>query len=131
MGISLNELPDFNDIMGIANEIGSLKTSLMQSKASLDVLLAMISGTVTTEEKYLLGGKRPSMSYIKSYYHILGTTDGERTALASLRSDIASFEGQLKTAEAIFIVMREQINIWRTESANKRSAIDVVGDLTI
>jgi hypothetical protein len=116
------ELPDFDDMIALATKIGKSKIELTISKNTLDVVLASITKKVTSDPIYWMSGKPPSNAHIQDSYHVLGTSDEERTQIFKLKDTIANLDGNLKTDEMIFDVYRELINVWRTQSANERSA---------
>lgn len=115
-------LPDFDDMIALATEIGTLKKGLLTAKGRLSILKAQITRDVSTTEEYFVKGKPPSMSYIESNYHNLGINKKTRTELVDLKASIATKEGSLREKELLFDVYRAMIDVWRTESANKRGA---------
>lgn len=120
--MNIDNLPDFDELIALTGEIGGLKTTLMVDKASLSRLEAEITERVTKLPQYHVGGKAPSMAYIKSHYHILGCDDETCGELDKLKSIIAENEGKLREKDLLFQVYRDMIDVWRTESANKRGA---------
>jgi hypothetical protein len=116
------ELPDFDDMIKLASEIGNKKTKIMLNEADLDLVQAEITDTVTKDEKYWVGGKPPSNAHITSTYHILGISDSTKGALAVLRTEIAMLTGDLRADELLFRVNEEMIDVWRTQSASERKA---------
>ena len=115
-------LPDFDDMIALASEIGMLKSGLLVTKGKLAILKAEITNTVTTNEAYFVRGKPPSMTFIENSYHNLGINEKTRLELADLKKIIAKNEGALREKELLFDVYRAMIDVWRTESANKRGA---------
>jgi len=116
------KLPDFDDLIGLAEEIGARKTRLLINKAKLEQEHALITEVVSSDSTYYVGGKPPSMAYIKSNYHVLGINTEGGNRIQELRNSIAEDEGSLKEKELLFDVYRDMIDVWRTESANKRGA---------
>jgi hypothetical protein len=116
------KLPDFDDMITLADEIGQSKTQLMLDKTELEKLKAIITEKVTTKPEYYIGNKPPSMTYIKSNYHVLGINTKTKDKLSVLLVAIANNEGELKRKELLFDVFRAMIDVWRTRSANKRGA---------
>lgn len=115
-------LPDFDTMTVLAKEIGNLKRSLLIDKARLDQLIAQITEVVMADSTYWTGSKPPSMAYVEATYHIRGLNVEQFNSLSALRSAIADEEGSLKEKELTFQVYRDMIDVWRTESANKRGA---------
>lgn len=116
------ELPDFDDMIKLASEIGNKKTKIMLSEANLDLVQAEITDIVTKDKKYWVGDKPPSNAHIISTYHILGISDSTKGTLAILKTEIAVLTGDLRADELLFRVNEEMIDVWRTQSASERKA---------
>lgn len=116
------KLPDFDQLITLAEEIGITKKRLLLNKALLDREHANITQSVTSDAAYYVSNKPPSMAYIKSNYHVLGISKESREYIVSLQNQIAEDEGTLKEKELLFEVYRGMIDVWRTESANKRGS---------
>lgn len=115
------DLPDFDDMVALANDIGGLKTSLMLLEGRQDQLKADITETVTTDPTYWGSDKKaPSNAHIKDTFHINGFDEDTRARLELLRNTIATTTGELRTKENIFRVYESMIGVWRTQSANDR-----------
>ncbi len=120
--MNIEDLPDFDELANLTTEIGGLKTQIMLDKVALERLEAEITEKVTSLPQYHIGGKPPSMAYIKSHYHVLGCDEETAQELAEIKGILAENEGKLKEKELLFQVYRDMIDVWRTESANKRGA---------
>jgi len=120
--MSLVKLPDFDDMIMIAEKIGQLKTTIALDKAQLDRVTAAITDEASTNPICFVGDKPPSMAYIKSNYHVLGLDQITREELDALRTRLADSEGKLRELELVFDVYRAMIDVWRTESANQRNS---------
>ena len=120
--MSVDKLPDFDELVTLTNEIGELKTQLLVDKTTLELLEAEIMERVTTLPEYFVNGKPPSVAYIKSRYFVLGCNDETFRELGEIKIAIATKEGLLREKELLFQVYRDMIDVWRTESANKRGA---------
>lgn len=116
------ELPDFDDMIKLASEIGNKKTKIMLLESALEVELADITNKVTTDGRYFIGGKPPSSVHIKDTYHVIGLNEDQALRIAKMKVDIANLTGELKADENLFRVFQEMINVWRTQSANERGA---------
>jgi hypothetical protein len=116
------ELPDFDDMMKLAEAIGTKKTHLLLLESELDNILAEITEKVSHNNSYFINGKPPSMAYIKDTYHKLGLNDEQKKHLQKVRAEIASISGDLKADESLFKVYESIIGVWRTQSANERGA---------
>lgn len=115
-------LPDFDQLITLAEEIGVAKKRLLLNKVLLDREHASITQIVTSDVTYYVSSKPPSMAYIKSNYHVLGIDKESREDIEALQNQIAEDEGTLKEKELLFEVYRGMIDVWRTESANKRGS---------
>jgi hypothetical protein len=112
------KLPDFNDMIAIANSVGMLYAR----KLSLDVDIKTGESTVTkemtTNTSYWQSGKSPSQAYIDNSYKVTGFN----SELVPLRKEFAEVSGALETAKLMFDVYRSMIDVWRTESKNERES---------
>ena len=116
------KLPDFDVMIKLTQDIGRLKTSISMYKALLDDLLARITYTVMTNEVYWINKKQPSMDFTKTTFHARGYDEETYAQLKRYRQQIGDDEGLLREKELLFQVYRDMIDVWRTESANKRGA---------
>jgi len=116
------ELPDFDDMTKLASEIGQKKMNIMLMESMLEIILAEITEIVTKDEKYWIGGKAPSNAHIKDTYHILGIDPESKQKINTIKTELATLTGALKSDELVFKVDEEMINVWRTQSANERGA---------
>lgn len=116
------KLPDFDDMISITTEIGTLKRSIALDKTRLERLQAYITEMATKDETYFVSDKPPSMAFIKANYHVLGLTTDQGKELETLGMRLAENEGRLRELELLFDVYRAMIDVWRTESANMRGS---------
>jgi hypothetical protein len=116
------KLPDFDDMVDLAEEIGALNKSLIQLKDERDVLLADITMKVTTDPEFLKGGKVPAYNFIEATYHKTGYDDETRHRLTRLFVEIATVTGQLERAKNLFQVMRDMVSVWRAQQYNLKEA---------
>lgn len=116
------ELPDFDDMIKLASEIGNKKTKIMLLESQLELVLAKITDVVTKNDKYWVGGKPPSNAHITGTYHITGIDDDTFDSIDKMKTDIANFTGDLRADELLFRVYEEMIDVWRTQSASERKA---------
>ncbi len=116
------ELPDFNDLIQMADDIADAKRRLAFNKAILDDRLAQITEAVLVKEQYWTKDKAPSMAQIKATYHIRGRDEDERKWLMEHRIQIANDEAFIKNKEMIYNIQRDLIDVWRTHRADQRGA---------
>jgi len=116
------ELPDFDDMTKLASEIGNKKTKILLLESRLDLILALITETVTKDKKYWVGDKPPSNAHIKDTYHILGIDPESSKEIIGIKEELAMLAGDLRADELLFSVDEQMIAVWRTQSANERKA---------
>jgi hypothetical protein len=121
------KLPDFDEMLGISDEVGNLTTTIELLKVSLDDLLGRITFTVTNDPSYWSvdskGNKKPpAMNYIMATYHRRGFDVETKESLEKLRNEIAKKSGELGRLKMVFSVYREMINVWKADQYNKREA---------
>lgn len=116
--MSASDLPDFDDMMNVADSIKHLMLNVADLERQIKEGQAKVYQICTTDKKYFENGKAPSMAYIKSLYEYTGL-DGE---LIPLRQALAMAEAELDFLKAQFDMMKMQVDVYRTESANKRAS---------
>jgi prefoldin subunit 5 len=110
-------LPDFDEMMQLANVIGDLNYKRITLENAVATLESVAVKKAT--ETVLVNGKPPSMEYIKMVIKHPGT-DNE---ILPLRAELASVEAELEKARRLFDVMKAMVSVYQTDSANKRAAI--------
>jgi hypothetical protein len=110
------DLPNFEKLFELAETIANLtrEVGLLDIEIKFDE--TKIVKTVSTDEKYVKNGKAPATNYIEATYKYAGY-DGE---LIPKRRELAIKESELKKNELAFQVLKMQIDVYRTESANAR-----------
>ena len=113
------DLPDFESMYKIVEEIRDKTLAHGILKAEIEEAESVITRTATENEEYFVGGKPPSQAHIQRAYFPTGF-DGEllekRKALAKLDTDVEYLKMRLDLDKLV-------IDVWRTESANKRLAV--------
>ena len=112
----LKKLPDFDDMMKVSGEIGNLLLEKLKLEAMIKSGEADTIFRVTTEEKYFVGGKPPSMSFAESTYKITGLV-GE---LIPMREKLAEITANLEEKKIQYDVYKNMLDMWRTLAANER-----------
>lgn len=120
MNISELELQDLDDFYKLSDGIENTALTLESAKQQLTELLATITSTVTKNELYWVGGKPPSVSYIKEQYQVIGYDQQTYDQLHKLRVDIMAMEALKAKYEREFNLGLKLLDVWRTYSANKR-----------
>ena len=118
------EIPDFDDMFKLAEEIGKLTREKLILEHTLEVREAWIVRRVVSDPKYFVGGKSPSMEFIKKTYLITGLVDEDGgSELIKQRAELTEKISELEKSKLRFQVYRDMIDVWRTVSANQRAAV--------
>jgi hypothetical protein len=114
-----NDLPDFEDMLAEAAKIKELMLRRDILQLEIESGEANVYRTATSDTKYFSNGKAPSISHIKSVFEF----GGFNNELISLRHEFATVCADLELARMRFKIMEMQVEIYRTESANKRASL--------
>jgi len=111
--------PDFEDMMEIAERIRELSIKELQLRNEIKTLEAKAVMEATTNSKYHVNGKTPSMAFINSTYVITGIENEILTPRSNLIDAVASLEYN----KNLFYIKKDMLEVWRTDSANKRASV--------
>lgn len=114
----LEKIPDFDDFMNLANEIGELSLRKMSLENVLKARESDIAKTVMTDNQYWLNGKQPSISMVDAVYLFQGF-NGE---LLPMRADLATTVAMLDKKKIQLSIYRDMLEVFRTVSANERNS---------
>lgn len=114
----LESLPDFSEFMSVTEEIGKLLYTKLLLEKEIKKLEANVVTEAMVNEKYFIGGKPASMSYIESTLKFTGL-DGE---IVPLREELARVTGKLEESKLKLYVYKDMLEVWRTLSANERNS---------
>jgi len=120
-----DNLPDFEEMLKIANEVGVLTTEVAVYKNALSEVQAKITGVVMKVEDYWVGPdskgnfKPPAFNFIESTYHKVGYDDETYEQLNHIRNHISVKLGRLEQLKLTFQVMRDMIDVWKTKQFNR------------
>lgn len=121
MNSNLKELaesiPDFDEMINLADEIGELSFKKMQLENRIKAEESAIVAKVYSDVKYYVGGKPPSMSFIESTYKYTGL-DGQ---LTQKREELAYVTSILEKSKLRLYIYKDMLEVFRTVSANERS----------
>jgi Tfp pilus assembly protein PilO len=117
-----NQLPTFADLNALVERIGSLSKEDAYLKVRIDEVVSEVVKISTSNEKYFVGGKPPTMAYIERTYAITGI---EGVNLAELRKKLATVSAELEKAKLQFRAYQQMYAIWQTLSANVRKDKDM------
>ncbi len=112
------ELPDFSDMLSLAQKIKNLTIEKLRLELEIDSLKARITLTATTDSKYFQKDKPPAMNFLETTYLVTGF-NGE---LAKLREKLIYIISELDEAKLTMQIYRDMISLYQTESANMRAA---------
>jgi hypothetical protein len=116
------ELPDFEEMLGLADRIGALRREIDVYEASLDAKLAEITRVVTQNKEYWHTGKAPAVNYIKTVFHSEGHTEQAGKELSGLRKNIFAKTGELETLKLKFQIYKSMVDVWKANQYNKNQA---------
>lgn len=113
------DLPDFEDMFKIIDEIRN--NSLEKAELEHQVRLAEseIIKKVTTDKSYFKGDKPPAKNFIDGTYLFTGL-DNE---LLPFREKIAQLSINIEYLKSKLSLLRDTIEVWRTQSANERTSV--------
>jgi hypothetical protein len=112
-------LPDFSDLQNASDRIVALTYQESMLKLDIDIIKAGIIGVVMSDPQYLVGGKVPSMDYIKNTYLVTGLDD----KLPAKLRELYDIQRQLDSAKSELDFLRRTIDIWRTKQYNERQTL--------
>lgn len=111
------ELPDFNDMIKIAEQIYNLS----QKRAELDIKIK-IGETLAVKngmETIKIDGKKPSISYLETTVKVTGMGN----ELIEMRKEYADLTNKILYLKELLELYKLQIEVWRTLSANERVSL--------
>lgn len=114
----LKSIPDFDEFIKLASEISSLMYQKMVLEVEIRSGESKVFETATTSEKYFQNGKPPASTFIDNTWKYRGI-DGE---LLPLREKMAVLVSQLEEKKIQMDIYKSMLEVWRTLSANQRSA---------
>lgn len=124
MKISEIELLDIDDLYDLSNKIQQATLALEKAKQEQTTLLALITKKATQDSNLWVGGKQPSVAYIKEQYHVLGYDEDTYITLNKMREFIYTVEADKNKFEREFNLGLKLLDVWRTHEANKRRTIN-------
>ncbi len=108
------KLPDFDEMLEVADTVGKLTTDIGLLKAQLDNLLASVTFTIMNDEEYWRGStKPPAMNYVIATFHRSGFDAKSGEELNSLRTEIANKTGEVGKLKMVFSVYRDMVDVWK------------------
>jgi hypothetical protein len=112
----LSKLPEFDALFDIVNQSAVLSARKLSLENEIKQKEAETVLKVTTDEKYFVGGKQPSMSFIESTYKVTGIEN----SIVPLRASYAEVAVALEKLRGTLDIYKEMLGVWQTLSANER-----------
>jgi len=113
----LKDLPDFTDLLNLAQEIKDLSTKRILKEIQIKSKESDVFLTVMQEDDFKVNGKTPSVSHFNEAYK----TDGLVGEILPLRQELAEMIAELELLKRRFDIFEQMLDVWRTLSANERS----------
>jgi hypothetical protein len=113
-------VPDYDEMIEITTKISELMHERDKIKNQIEFNEGLILRVANLDTKYYINGKPPATNFVeKAYFNskIDGVVD-----FPALRESLASVSSELERYKMIFDIMKQQINLFQTESANKRNS---------
>jgi hypothetical protein len=110
----IEDIPDFDDLMKVADDIGELSLRKMQLENQLKAAEANVFKTAMNIP---VNGKLPSASFVTNSYLHTGI-NGE---LIITRDELAFVQSQLDKKKIQLSIYRDMLEVFRTVSANERN----------
>lgn len=114
----IKQIPDFEEFLKLADQIRDLSFQKLLLEKEIKEMESNVFKSVTTDQKYLVGGKTPAISYIENTYKHTGL-DGE---ILPLREQYARVNSDLERAKLQLDIYKQMVGIFQTVSANERGA---------
>lgn len=112
------EIPDFDTIYAMISILKEKSLDAGRLDVEIKATESDITRLVTETDKFLIDGKRPSVSYIKSALTFTGL-DG---SLLDKRYRLEELKAEIDVLKRELDFVRLSIEVWRTEQANMRSS---------
>lgn len=112
------QLPDFDDMATVAQEISQLLYKKLMLEIKIKVMEENSFAIANTDPAYFVNGKPESATYIKSRYSY-GGVKGE---IVYFREDLAKATADLEDRKYKYELMKMKLDVYRTQSANERIA---------
>jgi len=114
------QLPDFEDMYKLLKEIEALALKKLLMSEAIDLREAEIILEVSSNGDYYVNGKPPTMTFINKTY----LRKGLKGNLPKMREQLARVLAEYEYVKKKFDLDKIAIDVWRTQSANKRKVID-------
>lgn len=109
-------LPDFEEFFAIVEKIKATSLELANLELEIETAEADIIRRATRDGQFFVGGKMPSMEYLKNTFKITGF-NGE---LCPLRKRVIELSVELDFLKKRYEILKIACDLWRTQSSNER-----------
>jgi hypothetical protein len=106
-------------MVDIAQELASITRQILVLDLEIKDAEARVVVEVSKNQDFYVGGKPPSMDFVKNTYKITGI-NGE---LMEKRKELAGLQARENQLKLEFQAMKEMVSIFIAESANQRANI--------
>jgi len=114
----LKTMPDFSDMLELAEEIKNVSVEKLKLELEVKRMESAVFQVTMTEDDFKVNGKPPAVSFISETYKHTGIT-GE---ILPVRDKLAEKSSELEMLKRRFSMFEQMLDVWRTLSANERSA---------
>lgn len=119
MRIMQIQVPDYDEMIKVAEHISSLIKARDTIKNQIEFYEGQVLRNVNSDTKYFINGKPPATNFVeKAYFNMLF----DDINFPKLREDLVTVNAELEKYKMVFDIMKQQITLFQTESANKRNA---------
>lgn len=117
------KLPDFEEMLSLADDIGKLTVDLYLARVSLDQTEAGIIRTVmNTKDYWGESTKPPAFNYVEATFKSIGYDDITSEMLRQDKFRVAEISGALEGMKLKFQTMKEMVDVWKTQQFNIKGA---------
>ena len=113
------KLPDFDDMANLIDNISDTNLRRMMLDIEIKAREAEIVKMSSTDDKYFVNGKPPSVAYLEATCRFTGM-DSE---LISKRQALSELTAKLEQYRLMYDLMKSRIDVWRSQTANERVAV--------
>jgi hypothetical protein len=110
------EAPDFDVLYALTKRIGELVAKKRTLEDTIKSVIATSIHKATMDKDFWIDNKRPAMNYLD-----VVTYNGLYGELVKVRQDLAAVCGELETSEKLFEVLQMQLQLYQTQSADRRN----------
>ena len=114
------KLPDLGIGYRLADEIHKLSLELAKKKLEINAMKSAIVNKVLNDSTYWKNSKPPSMSLMEKTFLVTGI---DNIDLLKLYKEKEELQAELDYKKIQLDLFKLEVEVWRTQSANERSAV--------